>query len=148
MNRSIHIEAYYDASVQEVWEALTDPESLSDWLMDNDFAPKVGHRFQFRTKPNPMWNGEVDCEVLEVDPPRRLRYTWCNAKNRVDTVVSWTLQRDGTGTRLILDHTGFAGIRAVLVSELLRRGWKSNVLGRRLPEVLARRARSSNEAHA
>jgi DNA-binding transcriptional ArsR family regulator len=45
---------------------------IEQWLMQNDFRPVVGHRFNFRTTPMPHWNGVVDCEVLVVEPHERL----------------------------------------------------------------------------
>lgn len=30
----------------------------------NDFEPRIGHRFQFRTEPAPGFDGVVNCEVL------------------------------------------------------------------------------------
>jgi len=38
---------------EKVWSALTDRQSLSQWLMPNNFEPRVGHKFEFRTKPAP-----------------------------------------------------------------------------------------------
>ena len=49
---------------------------LSQWLMENDIQPTVGHRFNFRAKPMGDWDGIVYCEVLEVDEPNRLVYGW------------------------------------------------------------------------
>lgn len=144
MKRSIRLEAFYDAPVDEVWAALTDRDALAQWLMPNDFAPVLGHRFQFRSKPMPGWDGTIDCEVLVLEPPTRLSYAWRNAKNKLDTVVTWTLFAESGGTKLVLDHTGFAGLRGLLLSEMMRRGWKSNMLVKRLPQVLAaRRAEAS-----
>src|SRR5947209_6960665 len=60
----------------KVWRALTDPELLAKWIMANDLQPEVGHAFTFRADPTPWWDGIVHCEVLEVGPERRLRYTW------------------------------------------------------------------------
>jgi uncharacterized protein YndB with AHSA1/START domain len=31
-----------------VWRAITDPETLAQWMFPNDFEPRVGHRFTFR----------------------------------------------------------------------------------------------------
>ena len=45
-------------------------------MMNNDFEPVVGRRFQFRAEPMPNWNGVVDCEVLSIDPLERLSYSW------------------------------------------------------------------------
>ena len=47
---------------------------MTQWL-DNDFLPCVGHKFQFRATPTPHWNGVTDCEVLALEPNRRLVVT-------------------------------------------------------------------------
>lgn len=107
----IMVEAYYSHSPERVWRALTDPDELEAWLMENDFEPRVGHRFQFRDEPKPGWDGVVDCKVLKVEEPRRLSYSWRGDEEREPTVVTFTLEpRDG-GTRLQLEHTGFSGFR-------------------------------------
>jgi uncharacterized protein YndB with AHSA1/START domain len=63
--------------------------------MRNDFQPVVGHKFTFRCAPIPHWNGVTDCEVLVVEPNRRLSYTWNasgeEAAHGLKTVVTWTL---------------------------------------------------------
>jgi hypothetical protein len=75
--------------------ALTQGALIEQWLMKNDFQPVVGHRFTFRTEPMPHWNDVTDCEVLTVEPPRRLAYGWNSsgeeAANGLKTVVTWTL---------------------------------------------------------
>jgi uncharacterized protein YndB with AHSA1/START domain len=54
-----------------VWDALTNSDKLAKWVMDNDFKPIVGHRFQFQREPVEGWDGTIHCEVLEVDEPHR-----------------------------------------------------------------------------
>jgi uncharacterized protein YndB with AHSA1/START domain len=44
--------------------------------MENDFKPLVGVRCQLRMRPQPGFNGVIQCEVLEVQPPVCLVYTW------------------------------------------------------------------------
>jgi uncharacterized protein YndB with AHSA1/START domain len=124
MKRDLEFEAVYPFPPERVWKALTDRASIAQWLMENDFEPVVGHKFRFRAKPQPGWDGTVDCEVIEVDPPRALAYTWKNAGNGIDTVVRYTLEAVPEGTRLRLRHTGFRGMRAVMVSFILGSGWK------------------------
>ena len=46
-------EVTYPHSPERVWRALTDPKALAAWLMPNDFAPVVGHRFTFRAPQAP-----------------------------------------------------------------------------------------------
>ena len=101
------------ASPAEVWHALTDSATLSKWMLfkSNDFQPVVGHVFQFREAPG--WDGIVDCEVIEVDEPRRLAYTWVSdqvgpSNLKQSTVVVWTLsEAEGGVTRLRLEQSGF-----------------------------------------
>jgi uncharacterized protein YndB with AHSA1/START domain len=138
MPRDLRFDIRYPYPPALVWEALTDPKAIREWLMENDFEARVGHRFRFRTKPAPGFDGIVHCEVLEVDPPRRLRYSWRGGP--IDTMVTFTLAPDGDGTRLQLDHTGFRGAHALLVSFILGSGWKGGILKRSLPRVLEIRA--------
>lgn len=135
--RTIIREAEYPYPPERVWRALTDPRALEEWLMVNDFQPRVGHRFQFRAKPQPGWRGIVDCEVLEVDAPRRLSYSWQGDAKHRGTVVTWTLEPTPTGTRLRLEHSGFQGIGGWFLSLMLGGGWKG-MLKSRLPLVLTR----------
>ena len=69
MKRDLRYEELYPYPIDRVWEAITDPDAISDWLMPTDFAPRLGHKFQFRTKPEPGFDGIVNCEVM-VDPAK------------------------------------------------------------------------------
>lgn len=136
MNRHLHFEIVYPHPPEKVWRALTDPVAIAEWLMPNDFEPRVGHKFQFRTHAAPGFDGIIDSEVLEVDPPRRLVYTWSSGK--LNTRVIWTLQVTPDGTRLILDHTGFEGLQGWMLSKVLGQGWRSKKLAQTLPAYLDR----------
>jgi uncharacterized protein YndB with AHSA1/START domain len=138
MKRDLSFEYDYPFPVADVWWALTDAATLSDWLMPNDIRPVVGHRFRFETKPAPGFDGIVHCEVLRVEPLHVLSYTWRGGG--VDTVVTFTLTPTPEGTRLRLDHVGFDGMRAVLVSLILGSGWKSAHMREGLVRVLTLRA--------
>lgn len=112
-----------------VWAALTDPDALADWLMPNDFAPRVGHRFTFRTDPAPGFDGIVRCEVLELVERERLRFSWVGGP--LDTTVTFTLADDPGGTRLVLEHEGFEGLRTLVPRIVLGFGWR-RLLAKRL----------------
>ena len=141
MKRDLHFDVVYPHPVERVWTALTDPAALGEWLMDTTFEARLGHRFQFRTTPRPGFNGIVNCEVTELDPPRRLAYTWHGGWVGRPTLVTYTLDAVPEGTRLRLDHTGFRGVSGIALSMLLGSGRKSNILGRSLPRTLERLAR-------
>jgi uncharacterized protein YndB with AHSA1/START domain len=114
-NEQIVVEYSFSESPAKVWRALTEPDFLAGWLMPNDIAPVVGHKFNFRSQPMGDWDGVVDCEVLEVVPERKLVYTWNggSSKNegyghRLETTVTWTLEaQPAGGTLLKLVHHGF-----------------------------------------
>jgi uncharacterized protein YndB with AHSA1/START domain len=122
MKRDVKLEAWYPESPARVWQALTDPRALEEWLMENDFAPRVGHKFMFRANPQWGWDGKTYCEVLEVVPHQRLVYTW--EGGGMSTQVAWSLAPHRGGTQLKLEHTGFDGLRNVFTSFLLGSGWK------------------------
>ena len=47
MQREIKQTWQFTQSPQEVWEYLTQPELLEQWLGETDFQPIVGHKFRF-----------------------------------------------------------------------------------------------------
>jgi uncharacterized protein YndB with AHSA1/START domain len=122
--------------------ALTDPRALAEWLMPNDFSPVVGHKFRFQVDPMPgCGHGLTECEVLEVDPPRRLVYSWSGhfKKGRPQlgrTIVTWTLTPEGEGTRLVLVQSGLENI-PFIPRQMMRFGW-GTMVKRFIPKVLAR----------
>ncbi|MFZ0607548.1 MAG: SRPBCC domain-containing protein [Xanthobacteraceae bacterium] len=93
----------------KLWRALTQPQLIAEWLMNNDFEPAVGHRFNFRAEPQPGWNGIIDCEVLVVEPNKSLSYTWNSgeADLAIKSVVTLSLTPTGAGTLLRMEQTGF-----------------------------------------
>ena len=135
MKRDLKFEAVYPHPIEKVWRALTDPAAIAQWLMLNDFAPRVGHKFQFTSKPQPGWDGHTYCEVTECEPPRRLVYTWRGGP--LDTLLTITLERVAAGTKLLLVHSGFRGFKALLVSLIMGGGWKG-IVGKHIPAVLDR----------
>ncbi|HZD29995.1 MAG TPA: SRPBCC domain-containing protein, partial [Xanthobacteraceae bacterium] len=67
---SVVVEREIPHPPEKIWRALTQPHLIEEWLMKNDFMPDVGHRFNFRADFLP--NGVLDCEVLAVEPNKKL----------------------------------------------------------------------------
>jgi uncharacterized protein YndB with AHSA1/START domain len=132
----LRFEVTYPHTPEQVWGALTDPKALAAWLMPNDFAPVVGHRFTFRAPPQPWFDGVVRCEVLAVEPPRRLSYSWQGGPMPSPTTVTWTLEPVSEGTRVCLVHAGFTGVSGRIIRLILGSGWRS-LLTRKLARLLA-----------
>ena len=105
--RTVTLERDFAHAPQKLWRALTQPHLISEWLMDNDFAPQVGHRFKLRGE----WGGVLDCEVLIVEPEKTLSYTWdFNSDDPaygLKSVVTFTLIPTADGARLRMEQSGF-----------------------------------------
>jgi uncharacterized protein YndB with AHSA1/START domain len=103
--RSVVMERVFAHAPEKVWRALTESPILAQWLMNNDFEPAVGRKFQFKHDPAPNWDGMIDCEVLVVDPLKRLSYSW--GSMGLDSVVLFTLTPAEGGTHLRMEQSGF-----------------------------------------
>jgi uncharacterized protein YndB with AHSA1/START domain len=90
---------------QKIWRALTQGALIKEWLMDNDFQPVVGHKFNFRSTPMPKWDGIIDSQVLVIEPNKKLSYSW-NALG-LESVVVWTLVPTKGGTLVRMEQSGF-----------------------------------------
>jgi len=139
MKRDVKLEAFYPHSPEKVWRALTDKDAIAEWLMTaSDFEPRLGHKFSFRAKPQPGWDGTVACEITEIIPLRRIAYTWKSGGNNIPTtMVTWTLEPEEGGTRVRLEHSGFQGMHGWVASFILQSGWK-RMLKTKVPAVLSR----------
>lgn len=104
MSQTVDLEVFYPYPPERVWRVLTDHRALAAWMMENDFEPKVGHRFQFRSQPLPGLQSTIQCEVVELEEPSRLVYTWQESPTAERSLVIWTLTTVANGTRLCLKH--------------------------------------------
>jgi uncharacterized protein YndB with AHSA1/START domain len=108
--RTVVVEREIAHPPEKIWRALTQPHLIEEWLMKTDFKPDVGHRFNFRAE-RADWKMVLDCEVLAIEPTKKLSYTWNFAGNdaahSLQSVVTWTLTRTSTGTRLRMEQSGF-----------------------------------------
>jgi uncharacterized protein YndB with AHSA1/START domain len=133
MTKSIKQQFFFPHPPETVWEYLTKPELMAQWLMKNDFQPIVGHDFQFRTNPIPSldFDGIFYCKVLEVVPCKKLSYSWKSGpgegKITLDSVVVWKLQPTDKGTELFLEHSGFAKDENLNFYNGLTDGWLKNL---------------------
>jgi uncharacterized protein YndB with AHSA1/START domain len=103
--RTLVIEKEMPHPPEKIWRALTQGPLIKEWLMDNDFEPIVGHKFQFRSTPVPNWNGIIDSEVLVVEPNKKLIYSWGTLG--LESAVTWTLTPTDAGTHVRMEQSGF-----------------------------------------
>jgi predicted enzyme related to lactoylglutathione lyase/uncharacterized protein YndB with AHSA1/START domain len=107
-------DTYIDAPVKKVWEALTDPGMVKEWLFGTEMSVtgwKTGG--QIRYKGN--WQGkeyEDKGEILEIEPESKLVSSyWSSMSGKPDIPesyqkVSYILIPDGSGTTLTIIQEG------------------------------------------
>jgi uncharacterized protein YndB with AHSA1/START domain len=102
---SVTREVVIDASPETVWEFLTDPDKITRWKgLNTTFEPRMRAGYRTEVIPDNIAVGEV----LEVDPPHRLAYSWgWEGSDLVppgSTVVEYELLPERDGTRVRLTH--------------------------------------------
>ena len=132
MKKMIKYNWFFEQSPETVWKYLTVSELMAEWLMKNDFDLVPGHEFMFKSSPQPSmdFDGNVYCKVLEIDPLKKLVYSWKirqgEQKLLMDSVVTWYLISKKGGTELILEHTGLDGWKEIMF-QAMNKGWDQNV---------------------
>lgn len=104
MSDRVKLSVLYPYPPEKVWQALTDCRILSAWMMKNDFEPRLGHKFKFESESLPGVKTIIRCEVLELEKPKRLTYTWQDKAASEPSLVIWTLTPVEGGTQLQLKH--------------------------------------------
>jgi uncharacterized protein YndB with AHSA1/START domain len=104
---------------EKVWRALTQPHLIAEWLMANDFEATLGRKFNLRWENRGM-SGVIEAEVLTIEPPHTLAYSW-NSMG-VDSVVTFTLTPTAAGAHLKMEQAGFKSDQKANI-EGARYGW-------------------------
>ena len=102
-------EVYIAATPERVWQALTDSELTKQYYYGNsvesDWRP--GSPMVYR---NPDGTESIQCEIVEVDPPRRLVHTFLfPGTDESPSRCTWTIEPRGDATLLTLTHDEFDG---------------------------------------
>lgn len=101
------VEKTYNASIKDVWNAITVKEKMKEWYFDLDeFKPEVGFKFRFYGEGSKGEKYLHLCEVTEVIPQSRLSYTWQYEGIDGMSTVTFQLYPEGNKTRLLLTHRG------------------------------------------
>jgi uncharacterized protein YndB with AHSA1/START domain len=159
MNRTIRIVSHLPYKAEQVWLALTDSIMLGKWFMDNDIKPELNYEFTFRMAPQKGWDGITHCRITEVEPLKKIAYTYRGEASgektlacagihsetmdkaakgifaELDTVLRFTLTPICGGTTLTMEHSGYRGLKLVIISYVMGIGWKKQ-LKKKLPFIL------------
>jgi uncharacterized protein YndB with AHSA1/START domain len=114
--RTVRHVRHFDATAEEVWAALTEPDHVRNWLAEMTIEPRPGGRVTFRWDMGETQEGEVRV----FDPPRTFEYTW---EQGALSHIRFELSADGTGTQLVLEHSLIAPDAAAGIGA----GWHSHL---------------------
>ena len=127
VGRSVRLRRDYDAPIEDVWDALTNPERISRWFLPISGDYRLGGRYQFE--------GNAGGEIVACERPHRLKVTWGYGESTSDVDASEVEVRlsvvDGGATRFEMEHT------AVVPDEMWAEygpgavgvGWDQGLLG-------------------
>jgi uncharacterized protein YndB with AHSA1/START domain len=99
-------EIWIDASPEKVFPYLVEPELLTTWIGEETWNdPRPGGLFRLKFDSENVVRGEF----VEVDPPRRVVYTWgSEVRDSLpagSTTVAFDLEPENGGTRVRLQHS-------------------------------------------
>jgi uncharacterized protein YndB with AHSA1/START domain len=98
--RVVSLRRGYDADIDDVWDAVTNPDRLARWFLPvtGDFQP--GGKYQVQ--------GNAGGEILRCEPPKLLKVTWIfgePGEGDISEVEVRLSTGDGGGTVFELEHT-------------------------------------------
>jgi uncharacterized protein YndB with AHSA1/START domain len=119
-NDVVTLEIFIAAPRERIFQAITDPAQASKWWGRKDhyyfthfnMDVRVGGKWSTKGTSSKMGDIAVHGEFLEVDPPRRLAYSWSSSWMPAVTKVLWDLDSKDdkdNGTLVRVTHSGFAG---------------------------------------
>ena len=113
------------APPERIFQALTDAAQLKRWFSDPscpiklwEMDARLGGKYRYRTEKgtvvvNNVSEFECHGEILELDPPHLLVYTWLgnwHDDTSRRTVVRWELTPQAGGTHVKVTHSGLASL--------------------------------------
>ena len=136
------IERTYNASMDTVWQAITDKNKMKQWYFDlPEFKAEVGFEFSFKGGP-PERSYLHLCKVTEVVTGKKLTYSWRYDGYEGNSFVTFELFPEGNNTKLKLTHKGletFPTNNPDFAKDNFAAGW-NDIIGKSLKEFLDKKA--------
>jgi uncharacterized protein YndB with AHSA1/START domain len=97
--RTVVLRRSYDAPVEDVWDAITNPERISRWFLPVSGDLRLGGKYQLE--------GNAGGEILRCEPPRLLAVSWIMGEPKEGDFSEVEVRLstgDGGRTDLHLEH--------------------------------------------
>jgi uncharacterized protein YndB with AHSA1/START domain len=119
--RAVVISRVYDTSLDDLWDACTNPERISRWFLPISGDLRPGGRYSFE--------GNASGTIERCEPPRTVAVTW--EYGGQTTWVELRLAAEAGGTRFELEHIAHVDdeIWAQFGPGAVGIGWDQGVLG-------------------
>ena len=99
----VRMEDRFDAGIDDVWSALTDPSRLARWYGEVEGDLRLGGEYRARLFAS-GWGGTGRVEACE--PPQRLQVRIKDADESDENVIEVTLTADGDQTGVVWEERG------------------------------------------
>ena len=110
MTDSIERTILIAAPIERVWDIVTTPEHIGRWFGDAG-AEREGDTIKMRWAEH----GEAELRVVREEPPHVFAYRWdANDPGIGDTLVEFTFEPEGSGTRLKVVESGWGDLRTAV----------------------------------
>jgi uncharacterized protein YndB with AHSA1/START domain len=100
---AVRVEDVYATTIEDLWEACTDPDRLARWIADVSGDLEVGGGFTARFTSG--WEGSGRVDVCD-RPHRLLVTTWEDEAQDQESTIEATLDSVDGGTRLVVEERG------------------------------------------
>ncbi|MGP3915025.1 SRPBCC domain-containing protein [Nonomuraea sp. 10N515B] len=100
--RSLLLRRAYDAVIEDVWSACTDPDRISRWLAPIEGDLRLGGTFQLKDN--------AGGEILRCEEPHLIKVTWALGEGMGTELEVRLARGDDGGTVLELEHAAPAEI--------------------------------------
>lgn len=115
-----------NSTIEKVWSYLTDANKLEQWLMPNNFEAELNKKFSFRCIGHKGSEQIIECELLEVDPYKKLVFSWYTENIGINTKVTIDLKEVDDEVVITLTHSGWGKLDARLkhIRDEYNNGWE------------------------
>lgn len=112
-SHTVQFERVFPGPIERVFDYLSKPELLEQWLMPASVAPHVGGRIEFKSSQVPetadappagqtCWIRGI---ISAYEPPHLIAYSWNEIAFNMTSDVRFELKEQGENVLLVLTHT-------------------------------------------
>jgi len=105
---SFTVTCHVEAPLERVWSCLTQPGCYKAWWRDDIcFEARLGGRLREPWRDRAGRERLTEARIISFHPPFGMVMVWADQDWAFDTVVAITVERDGAGSRVHVEHQGW-----------------------------------------